>query len=181
MSLICCGPPTDDPLLVSLRDSAGVEIVRIADLHALDLPELNRRLLYSTALDVELHQVVGAAFLPDSSLAIANRGSFQVILLDQHGGVRGRVGREGEGPGEYADIARIGVGADGSLWVYDRRLRRFTFLDPQGRVTEVQLIAMSGEIVPLVRFASGEFLAVLETRPFSPLGFQRGPSLPGGL
>ena len=164
-----------DSFTVWVTDSAGAEIVRIADLHPLDLPELNRRLLYSTALDVELHQVVGAAFLPDSSLAIANRGSFQVILLDQHGGVRGRVGREGEGPGEYADIARIGVGADGSPWVYDRRLRRFTFLDPQGRVTEVQRIAMSGEIVPLVRFASGEFLAVLETRPFSPLGFQRGP------
>ena len=84
-----------DSSTVWMTDSAGAEIVRISDLHALDLPELNRRLLYSTASDVELHQVVGAVFLPDSSLAIANKGSSQVILLDEQGSVRARAGREG--------------------------------------------------------------------------------------
>ena len=87
---------------------------------------------------------------------------------------RARAGRD-EGPGEYVDIAWIGVGAGGTLSVYDRRPRRFTFLDPMGGVTGVQRIERSGEIVPLVRLASGEFLAVLETRPFRPLGLQRGP------
>lgn len=89
-----------------------MEILRISDLHALDLPELNRRQLYSTALDVELHQVVGAVFLPDSSLAVANRESSQIILPDRWGGVRQCVGREGEGPGEVrrhrADRGRYG-------------------------------------------------------------------------
>jgi len=59
--------------------------------------------------------------------------------------------------------------------VYDRRLRRFTFLDPVGRVTGIQSIEVNNEIVPLVRFTTGEFLAVLETRPFHPLGLQRAP------
>ena len=160
---------------VSVSDSAGVEIVRISDLNALDLPELNRRLLYSTDADLELHQVAGAVFLPDSSLAIANKGSSQIILLDQQGSVRERVGREGEGPGEYVDIAWIGLSAGGTLSIFDGRLGRFTFLDPLGRVTGVQRVEMTHAIVPLVRLAGGEFLAVLETRPFRPLGFQRGP------
>ena len=164
-----------DSSTVSVSDSAGVEIVRISDLHALDLPELNRQLLYSTAADLELYHVAGAVFLPDSSLAIADKGSSQVILLAQDGSVRERVGREGEGPGEYEDIEWIGVGAGGNLSVYDGGLGRFTFLEPSGRVTGVQRFDMTHAIAPLVHLAGGEFLAVLETRPFRPLGFQRGP------
>ena len=164
-----------DSSTVWVTDSAGAEIVRISDLHALDLPELPRRLVYSTAADLELYHVSGAVFLPDSSLAIADRGSSQVILLDRHGSARERVGREGEGPGEYEDIEWIGVGADGNLSVYDGGLGRFTFLEPSGRVTGVLRFDMTHAIAPLVHLAGGEFLAVLETRPFRPLGFQRGP------
>ena len=164
-----------DSSTVSVTDSAGVEIVRISDLNALDLPELNMRLLYSTAADLELYHVAGAVFLPDSSLVIADKGSSQVILLDRRGSVRERLGREGEGPGEYVDIDWIGVDAGGNLSVYDRGLGRFTFLDALGRVTGVQRFDMTHAIAPLVHLAGGEFLAVLETRPFRPLGLQRGP------
>ena len=160
---------------VSATDSAGVEIVRISDLGALDLPELNTRLLYSTAPDVELYHVVGAVFLPDSSLAVADRGSSEVLLLDRQGSVRERAGGEGEGPGEYVDMARIGVAADGNLSVFDASLQRFTFLDTQGSVTGVQRVQLNEAYVPLVHLADGGFVAVLETRPFRPLGFQRGP------
>ncbi|MYA10377.1 MAG: hypothetical protein F4087_07210 [Gemmatimonadetes bacterium] len=160
---------------VSTTDSAGVGIVQISDLGALDLPELNLRLLYSTAADIELYHVVGAVFLPDSSLAIADRGSSEVVFLDQQGRERQRAGREGEGPGEYVDMARIGVDAGGTLSVFDARLQRFTFLDAQGDVTGVQRIQLNEAYVPLVHLAGGGFVAVLETRPFRPLGLQRGP------
>lgn len=160
---------------VSTTDSAGVEIVHVSDLAALDLPELNVRLLYSTAADVELHHVVGAVFLPDSSLAVADRGLSEVLLLDRLGGVRERAGGEGEGPGEYVSMARIGVGTDGNLAVFDDRLQRFTFLDTRGSVTGVQRVLLNEAYVPLVHLADGGFVGVLETRPFRPLGFQRGP------
>lgn len=39
----------------------------------------------------------------------------------------GSVGREGEGPGEFRAIARMGFVAD-TLWVHDGRLRRFTLI-----------------------------------------------------
>ena len=61
------------------------------------------------------------------------------------------------------------------LAVFDRRLRRFTFLDARGSVTGIRRIDVTEALVPLAGLASGEFLAVVETRPFRPLGFQRGP------
>lgn len=159
----------------STTDSAGVKIVRISDLQDLDLPELNRRLLHSTLADLELYRVTGAVFLTDSLLAVANAGSSQVLLLDQQGSLLERRGRQGEGPGEYVDIAWIGVDAEGTLTVFDDRLRRITFLDAAGSATGVRRVEVTEALVPLVGLASGEFLAVVETRPFRPLGLQRGP------
>ena len=174
-------PPTrpldaaHDSATVSLSDSASVDIVRISNLHALDLPLVDTRLIYSTAADLEFEQVVGAVFLPDSSLAVADRGSSEITFFDRNGNVRARTGREGEGPGEYAWLARIGIGVDGALFVYDRRHRRFTFLDSRGAVTGVQRIARSGEVLPLVRLQGGASLALFEPRPPLSQGLQRGP------
>ncbi len=167
--------PGADSATSSTTDSAGVTIVHISDLQDLDLPELNRRLLYSTSIDVELYQVAGAVFLPDSSLAVANKGSSQILVLDRRGNLLERTGRQGEGPGEYVDIAWIGVGTDGALTVFDDRLRRITFLDAQGSVAGIQRVAVTEALVPLVGLHGGEFLAVVETRPFRPLGLQRAP------
>ena len=169
-----------DSATISLTDSAGASIVRISDLDALDPPQLMMRLIYSTAAapsELELYHVVGAVFLPDSSLVVANQGSVELIFLDRHGSVQQRAGREGEGPGEYIQIARVGIGADGRLFVYDRRLRRFTFLDSEGAATGVQSVEQNVELVPLIRLMTGEFLAVAEPRPSLPPGLQRAPLL----
>ena len=66
-----------DSATVFLSDSASVDIVRISNLQAVDLPQVERRLIYSTAADLEFDHVVGAVFLPDSSLVVADRGSSQ--------------------------------------------------------------------------------------------------------
>ncbi|WP_419160868.1 hypothetical protein [Candidatus Palauibacter sp.] len=159
-------------------DSAGVDILRISDVHTLDLPRFETTLVYSTAADLELATVAGAVFLQDSSLVVADRQAHEISYIDRDGRVRARAGQEGEGPGEYDFIERIGVGADGTVFVYDRSLRRFTFLDSRGEVTGVQRLERgsgSGAAVPLIRMESGEILAALETRPILPPGLQRGP------
>jgi len=183
VSVSCDGPsneiPSSEGAVPSVSHSAGVlHMVRIRNLEALDLPEVTKTLIYSTAAEspgLDLTHVVGAVFLPDSSLAIADKGQFEVIVLDQHGSVQAREGRRGEGPGEYLDIARIGIGADGGLFVYDRVLRRLTFPGSKGEVAGVQRIERSGEMVPLVRLEDGSVLAALETRPPFSDGLQRGP------
>lgn len=157
-----------------------MDIVRIPDVHLLDLPEIEMRLIHSTASvpDLFFERVAGAVFLPDSSLVIADARLYELTLLDPDGSVRGRSGREGEGPGEYTQIERIGVGVDGVPFVFDRRQRRFTFLDSRGAVTDVHRLGQGaglGAAVPLSRLETGEMLAALETRPALPPGLQRGP------
>ena len=168
----------EGPATLFASDSASLDIVRISNLDALDPPQVTRRPVYSTAApssSLQLYNIAGAVFLADSSLVIAHKGSSELIFLDRDGNVRGRTGREGEGPGEYIDMARIGTGPDGTLFVYDGRARRFTLLDSRGGVTDVEPVGRTGEMVPLTHLKSGEFLAVLETRPSLPPGLQRGP------
>ncbi|MDE2805022.1 MAG: hypothetical protein OXN18_07755 [Gemmatimonadota bacterium] len=172
--------PGTTPSPVTTVDSAGVEIIRISDVHMLDVPEVELRLLHSTAAipDLFFESVIAAAFLPDSSLVIADSRLFELTFLDPGGTVRARSGQAGEGPGEYLDITRIAVGPDGAPFVFDWRQRRLTFLDAQGTVTDIVRLEQGaglGAAVPLSRLRSGEVVAALETRPTLPPGIQRGP------
>ena len=165
---------------IATADSAGVEIVRVSDVHMLDLPEVELRLLHTTTTipDLFFEAVIAATFLPDSSLVIADGRLFELTFLEPDGTVRARSGRVGEGPGEYLDITRIAVGPDGAPFVFDWRQRRLTFLDSQGTVTDIIRLEQGaglGAAVPLSRLGSGEVLAALETRPTLPPGIQRGP------
>ena len=163
---------------VDVADSGGVSIARIPNLHALDLPDLSLRLLHSTVDDVDFVEVVGAVLLPDSSLVIADKVAPNLRFLRPDGSLRAQVGRQGEGPGEYADIARIGLTNDVSLFVYDRALRRFTYLNWEGTVIGVQrnrCTVATGEVVPLADVDGQAFIGVLETRPGLQPGVQRGP------
>ena len=120
----------------------------------------------------------GSRFPAGFSLGHRDVGTRELVFLDRDGSIRARSGRDGEGPGEYRWIERIGVGADGIPFVFDRRLRRFTFLNARGEVTRIQRLdqgAGLGAAVPLSRFENGEVLAALETRPILPPGLQRGP------
>ena len=165
---------------ITTADSAGVEIVRVSDVHMLDLPEVELRLLHTTTTipDLFFEAVVAATFLPDLSLVIADGRLFELTFVEPDGTVRALSGQEGEGPGEYLDITRIAVGPDGAPFVFDWRQRRLTFLDSQGTVTDIIRLEQGtglGAAVPLSRLGSGEVLAALETWPTLPPGIQRGP------
>ena len=102
----------------------------------------------------------------------------QLVFLNGDGSIRARSGGEGEGPGEYAWIERIGVGVDGMPFAFDRRQRRFTVLNSRGEVTRIWRLdqgAGLGAAAPLGLLGSGEVLAALETRPILPARLQRGP------
>lgn len=170
--------PGADARPAGVVDSGGVSIATIPNLHALDLPELGLTPLHSTLDDLDLVEVVGAVLLPDSSLVIADKAAPNLSFLRPDGSLRARVGRAGEGPGEYSEISRIGLTNDGSLFAYDRALRRFTFLDREGGVIGVQrsgCTVATGEVVPLAEVNGQGFVGVLETRPNLPPGVQRGP------
>lgn len=167
------------PAPITTVDSVGVEIVRIPDFQTLDLPVIELRLLHSTASipDLVFSHVIGAVFLADSSLAIADDRSYEIVFLDPDGSLRARSGGEGRGPGEYTSIGRIGIGVDGVPFVFDSRQRRFTLLEPGGEMTGVQEMERGLGTVPLSRLQNGYFLAAQAVRSPLPPGPQRAPVL----
>ena len=134
---VACGDRSTESVSTraSAVDPADDDVIRISNVHALDLPEVELRLVHSTedVPDLHLDRVAGAVFLPDSALIVGDGGSNELVFLNRDGSIRTRSGREGEGPGEYRWIERLGVGVDGMPFVFDRRQRRFTFLNAEGR------------------------------------------------
>ncbi|MBA2292311.1 MAG: hypothetical protein H0W15_07645 [Gemmatimonadales bacterium] len=62
----------------------------------------------------------------------------EIFVLSRDVTVIGKVGRSGEGPGEYRNPARLGVDlAHGRWMVYDPAIGRVTYLDSIGRVTRI--------------------------------------------
>ncbi len=79
-----------------------------------------------------LGRVSGAVFFGDG-IAIADRMSYEVLILDAAGRLLSRHGRKGEGPGDYMNLAAIARHADGLVTSDASFLMRATRLDGSGR------------------------------------------------
>jgi hypothetical protein len=66
-------------------------------------------------------------YLDERTLAVADGEERVIWVLDVRTGTGERLGREGEGPGEFRGITRMGVGGDDALWVTDRITGRVTY------------------------------------------------------
>ncbi len=77
-----------------------------------------------------LGRVSGAVFFGDG-IAIVDNQSHEVLILDAAGRLVSRQGRNGEGPGEYKNLAGIARHADG-LITWDAYHFRITLLDAFG-------------------------------------------------
>ena len=66
----------------------------------------------------------------DGLIAIGQRQTNEVRFFSDTGEPLGSVGRQGEGPGEFMQLWRMGWIAD-TLYAYDRGLRRFTLISPE--------------------------------------------------
>jgi DNA-binding beta-propeller fold protein YncE len=70
----------------------------------------------------------GMAFDPEGRLFVADGRAGQILLLDDHGKVRKRFGREGEAAGEFLMPHMLGFDRDGNLFVAEvdgKRLQKF--------------------------------------------------------
>jgi hypothetical protein len=117
-------------------DSAGITVVHHPALSADTLPGWTSRVLYSTAeLDsLRLWGSSAAVFAGDSSLIVGSGPDLFSISPD--GKTTRRLGREGNGPGEYHRIFRLGTAEDGSVFVGDL-LGRVTHIRPNGDVIRI--------------------------------------------
>lgn len=119
------------------RDRAGVRIVSNAATAGLRVELTGQPALRIGAAfrdTVTFFRVVGGV-LTDDGLIIANSGSHEVMYFDARGELIRRVGREGNGPGEFRNIVWIQSRSDGGVNVGDfSRPSRVTALDRDGRV-----------------------------------------------
>jgi hypothetical protein len=117
-------------------DSAGITVVHLPQLSVDTIPAWTSRVLYSTA-EVDSLRLWGssaATFVADSSLVIGS-GS-HLFSVSPDGKSFRRLGREGDGPGEYHRIFRLGTAEDGTVFVGDL-FGRVTHIRPNGEVIRI--------------------------------------------
>ena len=164
------GRETDQTVL-EVTDSGGVRTVHLGNLDELSATRITPDLVASTREQgIELFNATMALFLDAGGLAVANAGSMEVLLLAGDGSLAGRVGGQGEGPGEFMAVTSL-IKTPAGFLVYDTRLGRINeFTEAGDFVTSGALSSESrvADLKPLARSADGEVLAILgELRLFS--------------
>ena len=124
-------------------DSAGVEIVQVGpadDDWAVSGPcvvgaEPSLQIGSLAGEESALHRVEAAVQLPDGRIAVANAGLGEIKVFGETGEHVWSVGRLGDGPGDFRDLAALGV-HDGRILAYDSEPSRITAVDLGGQIAE---------------------------------------------
>lgn len=139
-----CSAP-DALELVTVRDSAGVRIVTTTMLEWEGVDTLERQVVLRIPADdglvaEPLGMIGDAELLRDGRIAVLDRLAQTVVLYDSTGTEAYRVGRTGQGPGEFTAAVSLQETDSGVLLVYDRAL---------GRITEIFQDGVIGEVITL--------------------------------
>ncbi len=86
-----------------------------------------------------LYRTVTARQAPDGALVIVQPD--ELLVFSPEGALRRRLGRSGDGPGEFRAIQDVRFDPEGNLLVYDVSLRRITRLSTSGRVLGTEAIS----------------------------------------
>lgn len=149
--LAACGGPSTAPA-ISVRDSAGISIVEhsagaIAAAPAWTLGEPSVTIGGGEGEDQTFSFVATAHRLPDGRLVLAdneNEGTrFLVYAAD--GRFERRLGRAGDGPGEFRNARIMGIRGD-TLVIYDFMTARVTRMSADGTVFGTTEIARLGPL-----------------------------------
>jgi hypothetical protein len=97
--------------------------------------------------DYQLTLVGAIQVLPMGDLVVLDVARRQLLAFGERGQFRRAIGRSGQGPGEFANPAALGIRGD-SVWVGDPALRRITIFGVDGTV--VRTIPVTGGGVPLL-------------------------------
>jgi hypothetical protein len=137
--LVGCASERTGPIAITVRDSAGIEIVEHPGGTESSLPAWS----VTETIDIggqdepgqDLYKVGGAARLSDGRLVVINRSSGQLRFYDGKGKYLSAAGRLGEGPGEFSSyIASVQVLPYDTLFVIDGQRLRATFMTSSGEL-----------------------------------------------
>lgn len=117
---------------------------------------------------VTFNQVSGVVRLSDGRIVVADGGlSSRLAILAPDGGYLGRIGRNGDGPGEYRWITSLHVGPGDSLYVFDAARQRLSVFTGDGRVARTAGFggAGAGMLRSVMRLAGGVWVGRGLDRP----------------
>jgi hypothetical protein len=91
--------------------------------------------------EVYLFQSIAAArFLSGGRVVVADRGLLELRIYGPDGRFQRRVGRRGNGPGEFVHIGGVWLTSTGEIAVWDGRSRRITRFDDQGHLKNTHTV-----------------------------------------
>ncbi|HJR34924.1 MAG TPA: 6-bladed beta-propeller, partial [Gemmatimonadales bacterium] len=135
-----CGdrPAPAHPGAVIVRDSLGIRIVEHPAGYEDGLPVWDAR--GEPVVDIgggdeggqDLHLVRGAVRLGDRRIVVANGGSGELRVFDSTGRYLRAIGKQGQGPGEFASLGTVSRIPGDTLVALDFQLRRFSLFAPSG-------------------------------------------------
>lgn len=123
----------------TVADSAGVQILRFPE-SALDV-QAPRQLAPEPAVRIgvvegpaeyQWTRPLAAVRLADGGFAVAEGTPAEIRVFDAEGTFLRRIGRPGEGPGEFRSPQALARGPEGSILAWDPRNRRRSHFDAEG-------------------------------------------------
>jgi hypothetical protein len=174
--LAACGSPSHQGD-VAVRDSAGIQIVESASPAWSDTA--GWRLSDEPTLSIgiqegdpayQLYRAFSGLRLPDGRIVIGNTGSHEVRFYDAQGRHLRSVGREGEGPGEYAQFTSMRMWRQPNreiVVVDDKRVHVYS--DSGDFRRTIRLEAVPGRRPPFLRdaFGDGTWLGLISVGDFA--------------
>ena len=162
-----------DEAAVTIRDSAGVEIVenhaaeRSRDrfwtldaepdfvLGGSDVPALTSPVAGRDDRDGKILHVRGVARLVDGRIAVLSAGNHRIFIFESSGKLSKAIGGRGEGPGEFSRPVRMQYLPPDTLAVWDQWMGPVTYFDTAGVVMKRRPIDL-GKVLAAVPGASHE-------------------------
>lgn len=136
--LLACSPGSDPDPATLATDSAVIPITTSdaaggdADAVCTLAEAPDTRVASPSSDEWALFQVEDLDRLDDGRLVVVNRSARQLLMFSRDGEFLRSVGRQGEGPGEFADPVELGVIGGDSIVVWDWGLGRLQLFGPDG-------------------------------------------------
>lgn len=176
----CSSERAQEQEAVNVSVVDGVLRVHVASLAPDGVAQWSVDEIFTTAAPatrLELFQVTGARFLENGTLALANSGTGEILVIDTLGTLLRRMGGKGAGPGEFTWISGLDVDTSGHVIAYDPRQGRLTRLTSDGAVVETRPLAPPNRVVdlePITFLSDGRVAAVYgDMRIFAASGERR--------
>ena len=163
---------------VTVSDSSGVTLVDVGPLPEVAAPDWRLDRVFSTSrTGVEFFRVTSGRILAENRVIVGDGGNDELLMLDARGRVVQRLGRTGDGPGEFRAITSVHASDGLGFTVYDTRLGRWTRFDSGGAVHSTEAMRPPNPVVdlePLAIGSAGELLAIYGSmRRFAREGIRR--------